>query len=86
MTQYLRNPLSYTWLFLVTATVLGFWLHQYASVLATLVIFGLALFKCRLVIWNYMEVRLAPRWLRWTCDAWLVLNLAMVSSFYWLVL
>jgi hypothetical protein len=27
-----------------------------------------------------MEVRFAPRWLRATCDAWLVLNFAMLSA------
>jgi hypothetical protein len=94
MTPYVRGPLFYTWLFLVTATVFSWWLgsangaepHRPANVLVTLSILLIAIIKCRFVIRNYMEVRFAPSWLQWTCDAWLIFNFGMVSSFYWLVL
>jgi hypothetical protein len=34
------------------------------------------------VIWNFMEVSRAPRWLRVTCDSWLALTFGMIVSFY----
>ena len=89
MRPYLHHPLTRLWLVLLLATVLSWWLgsdkpvasHQ-AGVLTAVSILVVAIIKCRLVIRNYMEVRFAPSWLQWTCDAWLLLNFAMVSSFY----
>jgi hypothetical protein len=85
--QYIRHPLIYTWLLLATATLFSCWLGSgntlgspKAQVLTTLAILLIAIIKCRLVIRNYMEVRFAPRWLQLTCDAWLVLNFAMLSA------
>jgi Prokaryotic Cytochrome C oxidase subunit IV len=94
MTAYARGPLFYTWLLLVAATVFSWWLglengsalHRHASTVTTIAILAIAIVKCRFVIRHYMEVRFAPSWLQVTCDAWLVLNFGMVSSFYWFVL
>jgi Prokaryotic Cytochrome C oxidase subunit IV len=94
MTAYARGPLLYTWLFLVAATVLSWWLglekgaelHRHASTAITVSILAIAIVKCRFVIRNYMEVRFAPTWLQVTCDAWLVSNFGMVASFYWFVI
>lgn len=84
-----RSPLVYTWLLLLAATLGGGWLGaendsgSHASGFSiALAVLAIALLKCRLVIRNYMDVRFAPRWLRLTCDAWLVCNFAMISSFY----
>jgi len=79
--------LVYTWLLLAAATVFSWWLGSTSyNVLTTVFILLIAIVKCRLVIRNYMEVRFAPSWLQLTCDAWLVLNFGMISSFYWFVL
>jgi hypothetical protein len=93
MTRYVGDPLIYTWLFLSIATVFSWWLglendtrpHQSQShTVVTVLILLIAIIKCRFVIWNYMEVRLAPAKLRLTCDAWLILNFGMVSCAYWI--
>jgi hypothetical protein len=92
MRTYANHPLT-LWLVLVLATVVSWWLgsndangsHQ-PAILTRTAIFSVAIVKCRLVIRHYMEVRFAPPWLRWACDAWLLLNLGMVSSFYWLAI
>jgi len=94
MTPYLRGPLFYTWLCLVIATLLSWWLglehdsepHHRANTAVTIAILLIAIIKCRFVIRSYMEVDRAPAWLQWTCDGWLLLNFGMVSSFYWFVL
>jgi hypothetical protein len=79
--HYIRHPLIHTWLLLAIATVFSCWLGSGKShALTTLAILLIAIIKCRLVIRNYMEVRFAPRWLQATCDAWLVLNFAMLSA------
>jgi len=90
MRTYLYHPLTRLWLVLLLATVLSWYLgsdgpvtSRQAGVLSAVSILAVAIVKCRLVIRNYMEVRYAPSWLQWTCDAWLLLNFGMVSSFYW---
>jgi hypothetical protein len=91
MISHVRGPLLHTWSLLAAATVFSGWLgSQNAGVVQprinvpiALVVLLIAIAKCRLVIRNYMEVRLAPSWLQRTCDAWLLLNLILVSSLYW---
>jgi hypothetical protein len=91
MTAYIRNTLTYVWLFLSIATVIGWQLgstndaNSYqASGLITIFVLLLAIIKCRFVIRNFMEVRFAPSWLQMTCDAWLVVLFGIISTFYWL--
>jgi hypothetical protein len=81
MARYVRGPLAYTWLALSFATLMS-WL---LGAKLPLLVLAIAIIKCRIVIRSYMEVRLAPSWLQRTCDAWLALNFAMGSSYYWLV-
>ena len=89
--SYVRGPLLHTWSLLAAATVFSGWLgsrsagslHAGTNVLIALVVLLIAIAKCRVVMRSYMEVRFAPAWLQRTCDAWLLLNLAMVSSLYW---
>lgn len=89
MQSYLRHPLTYTWMVLAFATVtswmLGLEKHSAGarpSVWIAGTILLVALFKVRLVMRRYMEVRYSPRWLRWSCDAWLLVNLTMIAAFY----
>lgn len=42
----------------------------------------LALIKCRLIIGWFMEVRAAPRWLRWVTDTWLIVLWASLLGIY----
>jgi heme/copper-type cytochrome/quinol oxidase subunit 4 len=86
-----HHPLTRLWLVLVLTTVLSWWLgvdtparteHSFAW--STVAILAVAIIKCRLVMRSYMEVKSAPRWLQLSCDAWLLLNIGMMSWFYWL--
>jgi cytochrome c oxidase subunit IV len=91
MRSYIRNRLTYIWLFLSIITIISWWTgsghgatFQHASVPVTAVVLMIALIKTRFVIRNYMEVRWAPSWLRLTCDAWLLCLFGMFVCFYWL--
>jgi cytochrome c oxidase subunit IV len=90
MRSYIRNRLTYIWLFLCIITVISWWTGSghgasfyRANALVTAVVLMLALIKTRLVIRNFMEVRRAPSWLRLTCDGWLLCLFAVISCFYW---
>jgi hypothetical protein len=68
-----------TWLVLCVITIGSWWLapgHQggaaAASVPITVAVILLGFVKGRLIIRTFMEVRLAPRWLRLSTDTWLV--------------
>ena len=91
MRAYADHPLTRIWLVLLLATLVSWWWGSNdtsgshgATMVTGVALFTIALVKCRLVIRHYMEVKSAPSWLQWTCDAWLLLNFGMVSSFYWL--
>ena len=81
MRGYFRGPLAYIWIVLAVATLMSWWLGAKIPLL----VLAIAIIKCRVVMRSYMEVRLAPSWLQRTCDAWLALNFAMGSGYYWLV-
>jgi hypothetical protein len=87
MTNTIATSLIYTWAVLALATIASWWLghgpHDQGQALVPLVVVTIAVFKCRVVIRNYMDVKRAPAWLQLSCDAWLLLNLAMASSLYW---
>jgi cytochrome c oxidase subunit IV len=89
MRSYVRNRLTYVWLFLCVITVISWWTvsghgaNYPANVRVTAVVLTIALIKTRFVIRNFMEVRRAPLWLRLTCDAWLLYLFAVISYFYW---
>ncbi len=89
MISILRNPLTYIWFFLSIATIVSWRLgvghdanaaQSNAVISAVVVLF--ALIKTRFVIRHYMQVRLAPLWLKLSCDAWLIGMFAMVTCFY----
>jgi Prokaryotic Cytochrome C oxidase subunit IV len=90
MSSYIRNRLTYIWLFLSIITVISWWTgsghganSSHANVPVTAVVLMIALVKTRFVIRDYMEVRLAPFWLQLTCDAWLLCLFGMFACFYW---
>ena len=78
MTTYIRNPLTIVWA-LLSAVTIASWLtardggatHQ-INVTVTVVVLLLAGLKAQLVIWHFMEVRTAPRWLKVVTSAWVV--------------
>jgi hypothetical protein len=89
MRTYIRNRLTYIWLFLSIITVISWWTgsahganSHHANVAVTAVVLIIALIKTRFVIRNYMEVRSAPFWLQLTCDAWLLSLFLAISCFY----
>lgn len=79
------------WLLLSAITVTYWWLapghgagEAAASVPVTVAVVALGFVKCRLIIRHFMEVRAAPRWLRWATDGWLVaLWSAALGSYLW---
>lgn len=88
MTAYLRHPLTVVWALLTTVTVVS-WLtardggaahHLNATV--TVVVLMIAAVKTQLVIWHFMEVRAAPRWLKVTTSGWLVAVFGLLLGFY----
>lgn len=89
MTVYLRHPLTIVWAVL-TAVTLASWLTARGGdiyrVDATVTVFVLlvAAVKTQLVIWHFMEVRHAPRWLKVTTNAWLIGLFALLLGFYFM--
>ena len=88
MTSYIRNPLTLVWALLTLVTVVS-WLTargggsaHVVNVTVTLVVLLIAAVKTQLVIWHFMEVRFAPRWLKLTTGGWLVGLVALLLGFY----
>ena len=89
MTAYLRNPLTAVWLILTSVTFASWWLGargdadtRSVSFSVTSSVVVIALIKTRLVFWYFMEVRSAPSWLRWSCDAWLACLATVIFALY----
>ncbi|MCV7278935.1 cytochrome C oxidase subunit IV family protein [Mycolicibacterium flavescens] len=88
MTAYLRHPLTLVWAVL-TAVTIASWLtardggeaHQVSAAI-TVVVLVIAAVKTQLVIWHFMEVRHAPRWLKLTTNGWLVVLFGLLLGFY----
>ncbi len=83
------RTITVTWLALTAITIGSWWLapgHSTttvgASVPITVLVLALAAVKCRLIIRTFMEVRGAPRWLRWATDGWLVALIAAALVLY----
>lgn len=74
-----NRAITVVWLALTAITVLSWWLapghsggHAEASIPITVAAIVLGFVKCRLIVRYFMEVRTAPKWLRYSTDAWLV--------------
>jgi len=80
------------WAILVADTIASWWLGHstgaafHIDQVITVGVLLVAAVKARLVILYFMEVRSAPRWLKWTCDGWLTLLFLALFGFYWAVL
>jgi hypothetical protein len=81
--------ITYVWLVLCAVTIVSGTLAHTgsdgafaASTPITLAILAIGLIKARLITQNFMEVRLAPRWLRLTIDVWLIGFWAAVLAIY----
>jgi Prokaryotic Cytochrome C oxidase subunit IV len=82
--------LTMVWAILSAVTIVSWWLgrtahaggHLVASVPVTVGILAIALFKCRLIIRQFMEVRSAPRWLKLFTDGWLLVFWGAVLALY----
>lgn len=81
--------LTSVWLVLSAITIVAWWLGPghgpgapAASVPITIAVVGMALIKVRLIIQHFMDVRTAPRWLRYFTDLWLVALWGAVLAIY----
>jgi Prokaryotic Cytochrome C oxidase subunit IV len=84
-----RTTTTYVWLILSAITVISWWLapghpggHAVASAPITVAVVLLGFVKGRMIIQYFMEVRTAPRWLKLTTDAWLVVLWGTILAIY----
>ena len=83
--ELLRRPVTIVWAALMLATCASTWLLSKNSVapeVATVAIMLIAAVKVRLVMSHFMEVRRAPRALRFVCDGWLLTVTALIVTVY----
>ena len=79
---------TYAWLVLSAITVVSWWLapghtgHAVANAPITAAVVLLGIVKGRIIIRYFMEVRTAPRWLKITTDAWLIVLWATILAVY----
>ncbi|MFW0787299.1 cytochrome C oxidase subunit IV family protein [Gordonia sp. CPCC 206044] len=74
------RAVTWTWAVLLAITAGSWWLapahhpatYRDGGVMITAAVLVITLVKSRLIIRYFMEVRCAPRWLRWATDAWLL--------------
>jgi hypothetical protein len=85
----LRSSTTVVWLILSVLTVVSWWLGpaRHAgppapNTAVTVAVLALGLFKARLIIRHFMEVRTAPLWLRLASDGWLVVLWGGVLAVY----
>jgi len=85
---YLRHPLSWIWALLTAGTVASWAVSRDGQAVpdlntaVTVSALLIAAIKAQLVVYYFMEVRDAPRWLRRTLSGWLILLFAALFAFY----
>jgi cytochrome c oxidase subunit 4 len=84
----IRNRLTIVWAVLTVVTIVS-WLTardvgaaHIVSATVTVVVLLIAAVKTHLVLWHFMEVRRAPRWLKVTTVSWAVALFALLLGFY----
>ena len=82
------SRITWTWALLSALTMVSWALAATRrftpSTAVTIVVLAIAAVKTRTVIRQFMEVRVAPRWLRRATDAWLaVLMAAIIGPYLW---
>lgn len=87
----MTNNAVYSWLLLLS--ILGWWLsHEYLALLdwenlslyISIGVLILSLLKVRLIIMNFMEIKLAPWLLRFAFEAWLLIVFLAIAIPSWL--
>ena len=80
------SRITWTWALLSALTMVSWALaatRRYSPGTAvTIVVLAIAAVKTRTVIRQFMEVRVAPRWLRRATDAWLAVLMAAIIGLY----
>lgn len=89
VSSYVRCRLTIVWAVLVSITAAS-WLtargggaEHVVNPVITVVVLAIAAVKAHLVIWHFMEVRTAPRWLQACTGTWTVAIFALLLGFYW---
>lgn len=88
MIRYIKNPLTLVWALLTLSTVLSWYISQSSDVAfqmntwITISVLVIAIIKAQMVIRYFMEVRIAPRWLKLTMISWSVILLVLLLVFY----
>ena len=82
------SRITWTWALLSALTMVSWALAATRrftpSTAVTIVVLAIAAVKTRIVIRQFMDVRVAPRWLRRATDAWLaVLMAAIIGPYLW---
>lgn len=87
MLTLLRTRLVWVWLALVGATALSFVMGHGIGIsnhrVAGIAILVIAFVKVHFVMFDFMELRHAPRFLRAFAEVWLVVVCAMLATVYW---
>lgn len=80
------SRITWTWALLSALTMVSWALAATRrftpSTAVTIVVLAIAAVKTRTVIRQFMEVRVAPRWLRRATDAWLAVLMAAIIGLY----
>ncbi|WP_163797468.1 cytochrome C oxidase subunit IV family protein [Mycolicibacterium sediminis] len=89
MSTYTRRRLTIVWAVLLVITAAS-WLtargggsEHVVNPVVTVVVVAIAAVKAHLVIWHFMDVRTAPRWLKACTGTWTVAIFALLLGFYW---
>jgi len=86
MLRLLREPLHRTWLVLIIATSVTFWLRAdgVVGLAAGAGTVAIAYLKGRLVVLDFMELRHAPPAWRGIFEGWLLVISAALLGVYWI--
>lgn len=89
MTNSHKSTAHRVWLVLLLATAITYWLGEsgatsQAGSTAVFAMFGLALLKGHLVIYDFMELRHAPAKWKAALMSWLTFVLGMILLAYWI--
>ena len=80
------SRITWAWALLAALTVVSWVLaatHRFSpSTAVTIVVLAIAAVKTRIVIRQFMDVRVAPHWLRRATDAWLAVLMAAIIGLY----
>lgn len=90
MLSHIRNPLVLVWAILTLSTVVSWYISKsdtlefQANAWVTLGVLVIAIIKAQMVIRYFMEVKVAPSWLKATMTSWSSMLLLLLLGFYFL--